>query len=54
VLEQTLKVLDPALSLTAQLKAEAERRSSWWSRGFYGLIAAQPLVAVVLMIGVWR
>ena len=54
VVEQTLKVLDPDLSLTGQLKAEAERRQFWCTRGLYVLIGVQPLVAAALAIGVWR
>lgn len=52
VLEQTLKVLDPDSSLTAQLKADSERRSYWWTRGFYVLMGVQPIIAFVLALGV--
>jgi hypothetical protein len=53
IVEQTLKVFDPARSLTAQLKAEAERRYFWCTWGLYVLIGVQPLVAIALVIGVW-
>ncbi|MFN8170633.1 MAG: hypothetical protein U0R65_02060 [Candidatus Nanopelagicales bacterium] len=53
VLEQTLKLFDPAESLTAQLKAEADRRGYWWVRGSYALIGVQPLVLTVLVRGAW-
>ena len=53
VLQQSLKVFDPERSLTAQLEAEAERRYFWCTWGLAALIGVQPLVAVVLAIGVW-
>lgn len=53
VVEQTLKILDPERSLTAQLKKEAERRYFWCTWGIYVLIGVQPAVVLSLAIGVW-